>query len=374
MGGILLNRYKPNSGNTKNSIKLSESLQRTIDFEQRTLLDGAVVQNRNSIVNSLIYQDLVKQPILLVTPSAQKEEKLYSIVPNNAAFDFDVFRATTATYINEQGILTNAAIDEVRIEFPYNSNTPYLLIEDQITNLYTFSEELDNVSWNKVRLNETGTPPWVNVGIAPDGTQTAEKLIPNTDNQTHFLIRPQLNWSGRAVFNGFFKADGYDGVFIVIFEQGTFANRIQIRINLNNGSELPLANNELGAFVGSNYESQITPFPNGWYRIQIGCDVPVTVNNISTQLSVMDGNNQVFAGNNTDGVLAWGLQLSDSFGSYIPTDSSIVTKTQDLVTINTPTGVNQILEYFTDGSINTVNTIPSVYQIPYGKIKKIVML
>jgi hypothetical protein len=189
------------------------------------------------------------------------------------------------------------------------------------TNLYTFSEELDNAVWNKTRLNETGTPPWVNVGISPDGTQTAEKLIPNTDNQTHFLIRTQLNWSGKAVFSGYFKADGYTGIYVILRGGTNFANRVQIRINLNNGNEFS-SPNEHGTFVGSNYQSEVTPVANGWYRISISCDVPSSETNILTQMIIMDGNTASFIGNNTDGVLAWGLQLSNSFGPYVKTTST----------------------------------------------------
>ena len=42
-------------------------------------------------------------------------------------------------------------------------------------NLWTYSEDISNAVWSKLRLNTTGTPPYVNVETAPDGTLTGDK-------------------------------------------------------------------------------------------------------------------------------------------------------------------------------------------------------
>jgi len=63
-------------------------------------------------------------------------------------------------------------------------------------NQLTYSEQFDNAVWNKEDLNTTGTPPWVNAGVAPDGTTTAEKLIPNTNNAYHNITRTVTVSSG----------------------------------------------------------------------------------------------------------------------------------------------------------------------------------
>jgi hypothetical protein len=46
-------------------------------------------------------------------------------------------------------------------------------------NLLTRTEEFDDGVWLKSNLNTTGTPAWVNVAVAPDGTTTADKFIAN---------------------------------------------------------------------------------------------------------------------------------------------------------------------------------------------------
>jgi hypothetical protein len=55
-----------------------------------------------------------------------------------------------------------------------------LLIEEQRTNLLTYSSEFDNAIW--VKGNTTVT---ANATIAPDGDTSADKLVENTANTTH---------------------------------------------------------------------------------------------------------------------------------------------------------------------------------------------
>ena len=69
---------------------------------------------------------LFEQASLIVTPNAQKAGKLYAIKPDSGAGDLDVVRATSATRVNEQG-----------------------LIEIPRTNLLLRSEEFDNAYWLK---------------------------------------------------------------------------------------------------------------------------------------------------------------------------------------------------------------------------------
>jgi hypothetical protein len=48
---------------------------------------------------------LLDDASLLVTPNAEKEGKLYSIIPTNGNGDFSVTRATTATRVNAAGLV-----------------------------------------------------------------------------------------------------------------------------------------------------------------------------------------------------------------------------------------------------------------------------
>ncbi len=344
------------------------------EFLVRVDNDGGVIESVECLESSIIDigGENFNSASLVITPNAYKESKLFSIKPTDGSGDFNVGRPSSATRINSDGLIELVGNDVPRIHYPQLGQCPCILVEGQETNLYTYSEELDDGVWTKTRLNETGTPPWVNVGISPDGTQAAEKLIPNTDNNIHFLIRTQTNWSGKAVFSGYFKADGYSGVYVIIRGATGFANRVQIRIDLTNGNEFSAAN-EYGTFVGSNYQSEVTALSNGWYRIEIGCDVPISETDIRTQMIVMDGNNVSFAGNDTDGILAWGLQLSEDFSSYIPTTTAIATRLADVITVDPLPNTTEIVETFIDGNTNTITSIPTTYQLPNGEIKNVIM-
>jgi hypothetical protein len=48
---------------------------------------------------------LLDKASLITTPNAYKESKLYSVVPSDGAGDMTVVRATTATRVNENGLI-----------------------------------------------------------------------------------------------------------------------------------------------------------------------------------------------------------------------------------------------------------------------------
>ena len=91
---------------------------------------------------------LLDKASLIITPNAYKESKLYSVIPSNGDGDMTVVRATTATRVNEAG-----------------------LIEVVPRNLLSYSEQFDNASW--INSGATITP---NTTIAPNGTLTADTL------------------------------------------------------------------------------------------------------------------------------------------------------------------------------------------------------
>ncbi len=53
-----------------------------------------------------------------------------------------------------------------------------------VANLVQQSQAFDNAYWTKTRLNTTGTPAWVDVGVSPDGTTTADKMIEERQRET----------------------------------------------------------------------------------------------------------------------------------------------------------------------------------------------
>ena len=93
---------------------------------------------------------LLSEASFLVTPNGYKEDKLYAAIPTNGNGDMTFTRTTTATRVNEAGLVELV---------PYN--------------IFLRSQEFDNAIWTK----GSGVSVTANTTIAPDGTLTADTLI-----------------------------------------------------------------------------------------------------------------------------------------------------------------------------------------------------
>ena len=93
--------------------------------------------------------EILSSASLLVTPNGYTEGVLFSTLPNSSSGDFTVTRATTATRTNASGLI---------------ELVPYNLLE--------YSEQFENSYWVK----DSGVSVNSNVGIAPNGTTTADRL------------------------------------------------------------------------------------------------------------------------------------------------------------------------------------------------------
>lgn len=188
-----------------------------------------------------------------------------------------------------------------------------LLIEEQRTNLLTWSEQFDNAIWSKNSVSVTA-----NTVIAPDGTTTADKITPDLVSGEHSVT------SGIAVSIGttytvtvYAKADGYNYLFIRGMGLGGSGGA---RFNIATGVVEGVA----------NYSSaSITALSNGWYRCTATGTAVATTGiylNVSNQSTFA-----AFSGDGTSGIYLWGAQLeAGAFPtSYIPTTSASVTRAAD---------------------------------------------
>ena len=155
-------------------------------------------------------------------------------------------------------------------------------------NILTFSEQIDNASWGK-----TNTTVQKNVIIAPDGTNTADKLVENTTNGLHIFAKGVGTISGNYTVSCFVKAaERYKGY-------------IQL---LGNENAAAFFNLNLGTITGGPGTNTITPYPNGWYRIT--STQTFTSGNANCYFVLLnDTGNSSYAGNNTSGMYVWGVKL-----------------------------------------------------------------
>ena len=106
---------------------------------------------------------------LIVTPNAKKAGKLYSLKPTDGTGDLDVVRATTATYVDADGVIQTALANEPRFDYT-NGSCPSILVEPQRTNLVfpsaTATTQTRTVTATAHTLSFYGTGSVVLSGVA----------------------------------------------------------------------------------------------------------------------------------------------------------------------------------------------------------------
>jgi hypothetical protein len=232
-------------------------------------------------------------------------------------------RASTATYYDYNGVIQTAAVDEARnVAFLPDSNGNFvsageLLLEDAGTNLLTYSEEFDNGTWTKAKTSITP-----NVITAPDGTTTADFLVEDTSNGTHYISQVNGNIvSGNTyTISAYIKPSASRG-FAVGFSGAAFTDG-QVRFN-NLGQLLAT-----GASITSY---TITPVGD-WFRVSATATATATGNGqLRVYITTTTGGFS-YQGDGASGQYVWGAQMEESHyaTSYIPTSGATATRAADV--------------------------------------------
>jgi hypothetical protein len=213
---------------------------------------------------------LLSEASFLVTPNGYKEDKLYAAIPTNGNGDMTFTRATTATRVNEAGLVELV---------PYN--------------LFTYSEQFDNAIWKKQSTTVTSNVS----NPSPNGTLTADKLIPDTSLNQHRIYQDN-NFTGQGVLSVYAKADGYN--FLSLGQGGSVVGS-SIIFNLSNGT---ISGTESG------FTPTIENIGNGWYRCSIYRATLGTGAVGGYFIVVRNANNSSnYNGDGVSGILTWGAQL-----------------------------------------------------------------
>lgn len=229
---------------------------------------------------------------------------------------------TSQPIIRYQPTLLTASTNTPRFDHnPTTNESLGLLIEEQRTNLVTYSENFGNSFWTKTDCFLTQN------GVAPDGTSNATLVTRNSTAYNYvFIIRySQSVTTGQTyTFSVFLKPNTYSGsVQLSIDSSGTGGYPITgaVTTNLSNGT-----------YVSGSFSSYtINQCGNGWYRVSVtgtattdgSIEYSINTNNISIGQSFY----------------IWGAQLEiGSFPtSYIPTVASQATRSADSASM---TGTN----------------------------------
>jgi hypothetical protein len=228
---------------------------------------------------------------------------------------------TTATVTNYIPVLETAAINAPRFDYnPITQAALGLLIEEQRTNLLTYSAQFDNAAWTKTRSSITA-----NTIVAPDGTLTGDKLVEDTTaSSTHLITQNASLTIGTYTYSVYAKAG--ERSFLNVARNNAFIDAFSHSFNLTAGT-------------ATGTGATIVSVGNGWYRC-IGTIVVNTNGSMGVNLQMSSsGGSSTYTGNGFNGLFLWGAQLEAAAfpTSYIPTVASQVTRSPDVASM---TGTN----------------------------------
>lgn len=236
-------------------------------------------------------------------------------------------RTSTATRVNEQGLVEVVSADIPRFDHKYENGVIKslgLLVEESRQNLWNNSN--DFTVWTK-QTNNSGV-----VGIAitnsttsPDGTLNACRYFVQTAGGTFYsLYRGLAGISSNTsyCYSVFAKAGEISNLGLVVFDNTGTAG---VGFNLSTGT-VGVPYNNANTTVGAG--TTITNYGNGWYRCSIVFSSTLSGNDFQFKIDLSTTTvNQ--------GIFIYGAQLeAGAFPtSYIPTLGSTATRNPDNVSI-----------------------------------------
>jgi hypothetical protein len=242
---------------------------------------------------------------------------------------------TTFAGITQDG---TSASNVPRLDYSQGS-CPALLLEPQRTNDFIRSENLFTTHLVQ-NLTTSGN---VDVATSPDGTQNADKFVPNSTSGVHGIA----NGSSLAItsgqkysFSAFVKSDG--GAFNLI--SLTFDSTTAWGATKN-----CIFNASTGASYSVPSEATMSSqnMGNGWYRITATLTAVGSRSASQYQYRIYIANtsgNLSYAASsgNTAGIYVWGAQVEEGAyaTSYIPTTSATVTRLADACS---KTGISSLI-------------------------------
>ena len=160
-----------------------------------------------------------------------------------------------------------------------------------------------------------------NAATAPDGTMTAERIVPNAVSAPHGVYR-STSVVGLAAYTQsvYVKADGLTWFYM------TEAN------SLTASAWFDVANGIVGTVSGTGSPSaSIENVGNGWFRCVMRFTTLSAQTLANIQVRPTSGNGVFsFAGDGINGLLAWGAQATEgsSLTPYLPTTTAAITQGQ----------------------------------------------
>lgn len=239
---------------------------------------------------------------------------------------------------------TSSAYHAPRFQFDPSTATPLgLLVEEQRTNLLTWSEAFESAAWGK--LNSTVT---ASAGVAPDGTPNARLLTATTTAEEVYVSTLSKTATAAAyTLSVYVKRDVTTEPFLIVLSDNVSGEAVG---TFNLATQTATAAN--GTWSAAS--AVMTFAGNGWFRCSLTATSPANT-------GLLPGFRWASSAGQT--VLLWGAQLeAGAFATtYIPTFGATATRAADLPTLppaNIPGGLGSagtLVAGFTTAAFPTSN-------------------
>jgi uncharacterized protein YmfQ (DUF2313 family) len=242
-------------------------------------------------------------------------------------------RSSIGTYFDAAGVLKTAAINAPRFDHHPTTKAPLgLMIEGAGTNLLRYSEQFDNAVWTKAG----GIIVVANASVAPDGSMSADKIIPSNGASTvgASVVEFVSKVAAPVVYTAsvFAKAGEMDIVRLFMHGANTTTARCIANFNLITKSAVVVSQGSSGF---DDATVSITDVGGGYFRVSL---TATTDSNAGVSLRLYSLSSTLSVGDDVSGVYVWGAHLdAGPLSSYIPTTSAAVTRAADVAAVNTLT-------------------------------------
>ena len=225
---------------------------------------------------------------------------------------FSFSRASSATVVNQSGLIETVGSGEPRIDFLGNTKGA-LLLEPQRTNVITQSEAFDNSYWTKLGASV------VSGFTSPEGLSNAYKLVEDTSTGEHIIYKVSIGYTlGATLSYSFFAKKG---------ERNVIQTFNYVGGGYHNGADFDLLTGIVSNEISGS--GKMLKLDNGWYRCEFTALATVgqSATNIAFRTLNASGQNN-YTGDGTSGVYIYGasLEIGSYATSYIPTSGSAVTR------------------------------------------------
>jgi len=265
--------------------------------------------------------------------------------------DFTVTRASTKNVIGSNGLYQSVANNVPAFEFNTDGSYRGLLVEPGATNLALRSQEFQT-SWTTLQASISTD---VVATTAPDGTNTADKLVENTATDEHRVTQSITKAASATTYTVSVFAKSTERNMQLAIDSGSVSNAGQAIFNLTNGTVGSATVD--GTFT--NASASIQALPNGWYR----CSVTATTGTETTvriRIRLVSGASTVsYTGDNTSGIFIWQAQLETGSVATSPivTTGSTASRVADVVSL---TGASSLIGQ-TEGTLYMEVVFGSLY-------------